>query len=109
MYLSADAEARLVGPGFGNISCGIASTPKDKERQMECLDKGHAGTVGLDAYIEAAKSVSSERVCATLEYNSSWLIGSHTGSHYVFKELDVLVVLYTIMKRHVERMVCTWA
>jgi len=76
---------------------------------MKCLGKGNAGTVGLDTDVEAAKSIPSERVCTTLEDNSSWLINSHTGSHYIFKELDVLVVLYTIMKRHIEGVVCTRA
>lgn len=107
MYFSADAEARLVSPCFGNVPCGVASASQNKKRQVEFLDKGYAGTVAFDTDVEAAKSISSERVCAALENNGSWLVGSHTGSHDIFKELDVLVVLYAIMKRHIEGMVCT--
>lgn len=109
MYISADAEARFVSPGFSDISWGIASAPQYKEGQIELLDECYTSTVGSDTNIEAAKSISSKRICATLEDNSSRLISSHTWSYYIFKELDVLVVLYPIVKRHIEGMVRTWA
>ena len=88
-----------VRPAASNIANGVATATKDKGGNTKGLDKVDAGAMTADAQIEAAQTITAQRVCAALQHNRSRPVKVHDVLDHRTEQLFVAEVVDSVLNR----------
>ena len=108
-YVLTQCHRRLVSPTTRHILDGVAAATQQQQRLIELLHKLHAAGVALDGEIEAAQSVSGQRVRPALQHHRARVVKLHDFGHDRRKNLLVTGVVHAVAEREIDGVVLALA